>query len=151
EDELRSLRAARAIGVDWVLGGTHAREGAALLGGAVRYCPFVGTVTGHPSVLSGEIADIAERAAALTVLDGVYGVDLLAYRHQSADPVALTRAVAAAAHGPVIAAGSVASREQIEALTAAGAWGFTIGTAIFEGVLPGGPSVAGQVEAVLRG
>ena len=28
EDELRSLRAALDIGVDWVLGGTHAEEGA---------------------------------------------------------------------------------------------------------------------------
>ena len=43
EDELRSLRAAREIGVDWVLGGTHAREGAEILGG-VGYCPFAGTV-----------------------------------------------------------------------------------------------------------
>jgi uncharacterized protein related to proFAR isomerase len=101
-------------------------------------------------VLAGEIEAIAEHAAALTVLDGVYGVDLLAYRHQTADPLALTGAVAAAAEGPVIAAGSVASFEQIEALARAGAWGFTIGTAIFEGALPGGPSVAGQVEAVLQ-
>ena len=151
EDELRSLSAARTIGVDWVLGGTHAWEGSALLEGSVRYCPFAGTVSGHPSVLSGEIEAIADHAAALTVLDGVYGVDLLAYRHESADPVALTRAVAAAAHGPVIAAGSVASLEQVARLEDAGAWGFTIGTAIFERALPGGPSVAGQVEAVLRG
>jgi uncharacterized membrane protein YgdD (TMEM256/DUF423 family) len=142
EDEMRSLRAARMIGVDWVLGGTHPRQGAALLEGSVRYCPFVGTVTGHPSVLSGDIEEIAERAAALTVLDGVYGVDLLAYRHHSADPVALTRAVAATAQGPVIVAGSIASLEQIAVVEAAGAWAFTIGTAIFEGAL--------EVEAVLR-
>ena len=51
----------------------------------------------------------------------------------------------------MIAAGSVASVAQIEALAAAaGAWGFTIGGAIFEGRLPGGPSVAGQVREVLR-
>jgi hypothetical protein len=148
EDELASLRAAAGIGVDWVLGGTHAREGAALLDG-VRYCPFPGTVEGHPSVLRGEIGAIAADAAQLTALDGVYGVDLLAYRHEAADPVALTRAVAGAAAGPVIAAGSVATLEQIRALEAAGAWGFTIGSAIFDGRLPGGPSVAGQVAAVL--
>ena len=55
-----------------------------------------------------------------------------------------------AASGPVIAAGSVASTAQIAALDDAGAWGFTIGGAIFEGRLPGGPSVAGQVAEVLR-
>jgi hypothetical protein len=150
EDELRSLRSAIGIGVDWVLGGTHAREGVEILAGSgVKYCPFPGTVEGHPSVLRGAISEIAAHAAELTALDGVHGLDLLAYRHADADPVALTRAVAEAAHGPVIAAGSVSSFEQIAALEAAGAWGFTIGSAIFAGRLPGGPTVAGQVAAVL--
>jgi len=58
--------------------------------------------------------------------------------------------VVRAASGPVIAAGSVASTAQIETLDGAGAWGFTIGGAIFEGRLPGAPSIAGQVTEVLR-
>jgi hypothetical protein len=150
EDELRSLRAARDIGVDWVLGGTHPEQGAAILAGSdIRYCPFPGTVEGHPSVLRGEIAAIAADAARLTAIEGVHGLDLLAYRHRDADPVALTRAVVEAADGPVIVAGSVASTAQISDLEAAGAWGFTIGGAIFEQRLPGGPTVAGQVAAVL--
>jgi hypothetical protein len=146
EDELRSLRGAREIGVDWVLGGTHPDEGVAILEG-VRYCPFAGTVEGHPSVLKGSIDAIAEHAAQLTAMEGVHGVDLLAYRHETVDPVALTRAVAAS--GPVIAAGSVVSLEQVAALEDAGAWGFTIGSAIFANRLPGGPSVEGQIAAVL--
>ena len=149
EDELRSLHAALDIGVDWVLGGTRADIGAEILGSTVKYCPFPGTIEGHPSVLKGSIAEIAADAERLTALDGVHGVDLLAYRHATEDPIALTRAVAAAARGPVIAAGSVASYEQIAALEAAGAWGFTIGSAIFANQLPGGPSVPGQVAAVL--
>jgi hypothetical protein len=148
EDELCSLRAAGEIGVDWVLGGTHASDGVAILDG-VKYCPFPGTIEGHPSVLKGSLEAIAEDAARLTALDGVHGLDLLAYRHASVDPIALTRAVVEAADGPVIAAGSVVSFEQIAALEAAGAWGFTIGSAIFAGQLPGAPSVAGQVSAVL--
>lgn len=150
EDEQRSLAAALEIGVDWVLGGTNVETGLATLQGSdVRYCPFPGRVTGHPSVLGGTIREIADHAAALTDRDGVYGVDLLAYRHTSEDPIALTRAVVEAASGPVIAAGSVASLEQIRALDEAGAWGFTIGGAIFEDQLPGGPGVPGQVRAVL--
>jgi hypothetical protein len=150
EDELRSLRAALGIGVDWVLGGTNAEQGAQVLAGSsVRYCPFPGTITGHPSVLSGAIGEIAADAARLATIDGVHGVDLLAYRHETADVPSLTRAVAGAIDGPVIAAGSIATLEQIADLSAAGAWGFTIGSAIFEGRLPGGPSVAGQVSAVL--
>jgi hypothetical protein len=150
EDELRSIAAAAEIGVDWVLGGTHPRAGLEVLAGSkARYCPFPGTIVGHPSVLHGEIAEIAESARAITALDGVYGLDLLAYRHPTADVAELTRAVVQASAGPVIAAGSVASVEQIATLDAAGAWGFTIGGAIFEGGLPGGPAIDGQIRAVL--
>ena len=154
EDELASIVAACEIGVDWLLGGTHAVDGLALLastpaGKRPLYCPFPGTVVGHPSILLGEIADIAASAQQLTAMDGVHGLDLLAYRHPTADAAQLTSAVVRAATGPVIAAGSVASTEQIRVLADAGAWGFTIGGAIFEGRLPSGPSVPGQVAAVL--
>jgi hypothetical protein len=157
EEELRSVAAAAEIGVDWLLGGTHPEEGLRILnaggsgnGAPPRYCPFPGTVVGHPSVLRGEIAEIADSARRITALDGVFGLDLLAYRHETADAAELTRAVVQAASGPVIAAGSVASTGQVAALAQAGAWGFTIGGAIFEGRLPGGPSIAGQVREVLR-
>jgi hypothetical protein len=168
EEELRSVAAAAEIGVDWLLGGTHPEDGLKILsegaagthgragggGGAAgqlrpKYCPFPGTVVGHPSILRGDVAQIAEDGRRITALDGVFGLDLLAYRHETADAAELTRAVVQAASGPVIAAGSVASTAQIAALEAAGAWGFTIGGAIFEGRLPGG-SVAGQVAEVLR-
>jgi hypothetical protein len=151
EAELRSLRSALEIGVDWVLGGTHPEQGVEILrGGGLRYCPFPGTVIGHPSVLEGSIEEIAAHAGRLGETDGIHGLDLLAYRHQSVDPVALTRAVVAALDGPVIVAGSIATPEQIADVGRAGAWGFTIGGAIFEGRLPGGDTVAGQVAAVLE-
>jgi hypothetical protein len=150
EDELKSIAAAAEIGVDWVLGGTHPRDALAVLAGVkARYCPFPGTVLGHPSVLHGEVAEIARSAREITAMDGVYGLDLLAYRHPSADVAALTAAVVQASAGPVIAAGSVATVRQIATLDAAGAWGFTIGGAIFEGRLPGGPSIGGQIRQVL--
>ncbi len=151
EDELASLRGALDVGFDWVLGGTHGEEGATILAGSgVRYCPFPGTVVGHPSVLEGSIEDIAADTKRLTALAGVSGVDLLTYRHLTEDPLALTRAVVQASAGPVIAAGSVVEDAQIWLLAEAGAWGFTIGGAIFEGRLPGGDTVAGQVSAVLE-
>lgn len=150
EDELISLRAASEIGADWVLGGTHVEQGVAILGdAAIRYCPFPGRVEEHPSVLRGEIGEIAEHARALTAMSGVYGLDLLAYRHVSAGPVTLTRAVTVASSGPVIVAGSIVGVEQIRAVGEAGAWGFTIGGAIFEGRLPGAPDPGAQVRAVL--
>jgi hypothetical protein len=107
-------------------------------------------VVGHPSELQGSIEEIAGHAAELTARPGVSGLDLLAYRHGGVDPVALTRAVVDSAQGPVIAAGSVDREERIRALAGAGAWAFTIGGAVFDGVLPGAPSIPDQVEWVLE-
>ncbi len=100
-------------------------------------------------MLSGSIEQIARRARELTAMTGVHGLDLLAYRHRDVDPVALTRAVVAASAGPVIVAGDITGPEQIRAVAAAGAWGFTIGGGVFEARLPGGPGVAGQVRSAL--
>jgi hypothetical protein len=150
EAELASLEAARHIGVDWVLGGTHAADGVRILDGSrIKYCPFPGRIEGHPSVLLGSVAEIARDARDLTALSGVFGLDLLAYRHPSVDPIALTGEVVDASAGPVVVAGSIATAEQVRLVAAAGAWGFTIGGAIFEGRLPGAPGLAGQITEVL--
>jgi plasmid stabilization system protein ParE len=151
EDELRSIRAALEIGVDWLLGGTHPEEALRILDGAdgIRYCPFPGRVIGHPSLLRGTIDEIASDADRLTSLPGVHGLDLLAYRYDG-DVEALAAAVKERAHGPVIAAGSVDSLERIAALNRIGVWGFTIGGAIFDGKFAGAPSVAAQIDAVLE-
>jgi hypothetical protein len=86
EDELRSIQAAREIGVDVIMGGTHVDAALPFLDGSnLRYFPFPGTIVGHPSVLEGTVEDIAASAASLTTRAGVHGLDLLAYRH--ADPV----------------------------------------------------------------
>lgn len=149
EDELRSIRAATEIGVDWVLGGTHPDEALPLLAGSgLRYCPFPGTVVGHPSQLRGSVDAIAEDAAVMTKRPGVAGLDLLAYRYDG-DVEALVAAVVAAASGPVIAAGSVDSMARIDALARLGAWGFTIGSAIFEGRFGRRNDIAGQITTVL--
>jgi hypothetical protein len=151
EAELASLRSAVNAGVDWVLGGTHVDDGERVLAGhGLRYCPFPGQVVGHPSVLHGDVETIAADAAALTARPGVHGLDLLAYRHRTADVQQLVRAVVAASSGPLIVAGSVARPDQIRTLATAGAWAFTIGSAIFEGRFPGGPDIAAQVRHVLH-
>jgi hypothetical protein len=148
EHELRSLRAALAIGVDWVLGGTHAREGVEILGGAVKYCPFPGTIVGHPSVLEGTHDEIVAHALELASHDRVWGLDLLAYRF-SGDADALMRETVAAVEKPVIVAGSVADGDRIAKIAAAGAWGFTVGSAAFDGrFVPGAPLID-QLHAVL--
>lgn len=149
EDEVRSIAAAREIGVDWVLGGTNPTQALPLLeGSGLRYCPFPGVVVGHPSILTGTIEEIAESARSLTARAGVHGLDLLAYRH-AGDVEQLVSAVVEASAGPVIAAGSVDSLERIEMLNRRGAWAFTVGSAIFENQFPTSPTVRDQVAWVL--
>ncbi len=150
EEELASLRSAADAGVDWVLGGTHGTETAGMLADGVKYCPFPGRVVDHPSVLLGPIDEIAADAQRLTALDHVSGLDLLAYRHPTADVLELIRTVTASSSGPVIVAGSIASIERAVAVGEAGAWGYTIGSAIFDGLLPAAPSIPGQVRRVLE-
>lgn len=150
EAEMWSLNSAAQAGFDWVLGGTHGTETAGMLPDGVKYCPFPGRVVDHPSILQGTIDEIASDAARLTALDHVSGLDLLAYRHRSADVLELIRAVVANSSGPVIVAGSIASVERAVAVSEAGAWGYTIGSAIFDGLLPGAPSIADQVRAVVE-
>jgi hypothetical protein len=149
-DELNSIDSAIAAGVDWILGGKFAADAVAKLAGTgIKFAPFPGRIVGHPSALEGTIEEIAAHAAELTSMDGVDGVDLLAYRHTSVDVLELTAAVVRASHGPVVAAGSVVSEDQIRGLARAGAWGFTIGGAIFDGLLPGDKDVVSQVRTAL--
>ena len=156
EDELRSVAAALDIGVDWLMGGTHADEALAILdevgppgtAGRPKYCPFPGRVVDHPSILQGTVEEICASAHGLTARPGVDGLDLLAYRWQG-DVPKLVRAVVDSATGPIIAAGSVDSAERINALANAGAWAFTIGGAIFDRRLPAGKTIREQVECAL--
>jgi len=150
EAEARSLRAGLEIGVDWVLGGTRVDLGTRIFAGTgVRYCPFPGRIIGHPSVLDGDVADIVADARRKAATEGVHGLDLLAYRHPSVDPILLTREVVQAVDVPVIVAGSIDSHERIALVETTGAWGFTIGGAIFDSLLPGGPDLAPQIAGVL--
>lgn len=135
DDEIRMLRAAVDLGVDYVLGGVHPREGADILRDTpIAYFPFAGTIQGHPSVLTGSIAEIVESARRISQIPGVDGLDLLAYRF-SGDVERLMRETVAAVEVPVIVAGSVDRTARILAARDAGAWGFTIGTAVIDGTL----------------
>jgi hypothetical protein len=150
DEELRSVEAAVGIGVDWVLGGTHPEAALPVLAGTgIRYCPFPGRVIGHPSLLRGTIGEIADSADQLTSTRGVHGLDLLAYRFDG-DVEALVAEVVGRSHGPVIAAGSVDTLDRVATLARLGVWGFTIGSAVFNGQLPGAPSLRGQIDRVLE-
>ncbi len=150
ESEMASARAAVDLDVDVLLGGTRAAEVTEVTRHhPVRYYPFPGRITGHPSVLEGPESDIVASARALAALEHVHGLDLLAYRY-AGDVPRLMAAVSAAVPKPVIVAGSIDSADRVEAAAAAGAQGFTVGTAALTGAFPAETEgFAGQVRAIL--
>lgn len=101
-----------------------------LKGKPIKYYPFPGHVFSHPSILDGEIDAIVEHARYLEK-KGVHGIDLLSYRYVG-NGAALLRAVVKATRVPIVSAGSVDSYERIAEVWYAGAWGFTIGGALFD-------------------
>jgi hypothetical protein len=102
----------------------------------VKYYPFPGRIVGHPSILEGTLDEIVAHAQFLEA-EGAQGLDLLTYRF-TGDAAQLLQRVVAAVKVPVVSAGSIASYARIEEVRAAGAWGFTIGSAFFESnFLPG--------------
>ena len=147
----RSLLAARSLGVDRVLGGTDLDGALRILGDLSRYFPFPGRPIGHPTLLEGSAALVAEHCKAARSM-GCGGVDLLAYRAVEANPLDLVRAARAALPGArLIVAGSVNSTERIHALAEAGADAFTIGSAVFEGAFsPAKGSFRGQILDILE-
>ena len=134
EATLASARAAVEIGPDYLIGGTLVEPVQEIIAGTgIKFFPYVGRIVGHPCLLRGTIAEIAEDARRVEAL-GVDGVNLLAYRYDG-DVDALVEAVVSATSLPVIAAGSVDSAGRIQALESRGVWAFTIGTAALDRVL----------------
>lgn len=119
-----------------------------IAGTPIRYYPFPGRVAGHPSRLEGSADEIVASAQALAALDGVHGLDLLAYRFDGDVPDLIAR-VCAAVDKPVVVARSIDRTERIGAVVRGRAAGFTIGTTALDGAFPaGGPGLSAQLKAV---
>lgn len=96
----------------------------------IKYFPFPGHVYDHPSILDGEIDEIVKHAQFLES-QGVQGLDLLSYRYVG-DAPALLRAVVAGTTIPIVSAGSIESYKRLSEVWDSEAWGFTIGSALFD-------------------
>ena len=101
----------------------------------IKYMPFVGIITGRPSVLEGTVEDMIQEAETY-IAKGVYGIDLLGYRY-TGDATRLNREFVANVNAPVCIAGSVNSYERLTELKSIAPWAFTIGGAFFENKFDG--------------
>lgn len=96
----------------------------------IKYYPFPGHIFGHPSIMDGTIEEVVAHAKFLESR-GVPGMDLLSYRYIGDAPQLLTEVVKATSV-PIVSAGSIDSYRRIAEVWQAGAWGFTIGSALFD-------------------
>lgn len=96
----------------------------------LKYMPFVGQVSGRPSILEGDLLSMISEANKY-LSNGVYGIDLLGYRYYG-NASELNRNFVSKVNAPVCIAGSVNSYQRIEEIKATGTWAFTIGGAFFE-------------------
>ena len=110
----------------------------------IRYMPFIGKISGRPSILEGTLEEMLDEAN-YCLAKGVYGLDLLGYRY-TGDATALNKRFVAEIQAPVCIAGSVNSFERLDELKKISPQMFTIGSAFFEGKFGG--SFAEQVNKV---
>ena len=96
----------------------------------IRYMPFVGKITGRPSILEGTLDEMLDEAR-YCLSKGVYGLDLLGYRY-TGDATTLNKNFIADIKAPVCIAGSVNSFERLSELKTFSPQMFTIGGAFFE-------------------
>lgn len=145
EEGLQGARIARDCGCD-ILMGTKFYDSIADFchENGLKYMPFIGEITGRPSILHGEIEDIIAEAKEV-VAKGADGIDLLGYRFEG-DPVKLNKTLVEALDVPVCLAGSIDSFQRLDEVKEAAPWSFTIGSAFFDNKFPG--DFPAQIKAV---
>jgi hypothetical protein len=112
----------------------------------VTYLPFLGNVSGSPSILEGTPEELIDEGMRYIDL-GVTGFDILAFRHVT-DPESIASACARQIPGTIVIAGSIASKERMQFVDNIGAWGFTMGSALFDDAFVANGGFRSNLEAV---
>lgn len=131
ESCLDGAQTAIDCGFDYLMGTIYYDSVAKLLkDNGMHYLPFVGKVSGSPSVLEGTNQEIIQNAKDL-MAKGMTGFDILAYRHV-VDGEKLAREFCAAIDAQICIAGSIDSFARIDIMFDIGPWTFTMGSALFD-------------------
>lgn len=112
----------------------------------IVYSPFVGKVSGSPSILEGSNQEIIEDARTM-IAKGIDTFDILAYRHVI-DGQKLAYDFCGAVDARVCIAGSIASFERIDVMFDIGPWAFTMGSALFDNKFVPGAGFRANLIAV---
>jgi len=115
----------------------------------ISYYPFVGGVSGSPSILEGSTQSMLAETEKFKKM-GIPGVDILAYRFVDGDPEVLAKDFVAGTDMNVVVAGSISSPERIAIVNGINPWAFTMGTALFGKKFVADGSFLENVEKVLE-
>lgn len=131
EECMRGAKLARDCGFDYLLGTIYYESvlNFAKLNG-LKFCPFVGEVSGSPSILEGTLEGMLAQQE-MFASKGVFGIDLLGYRYTQGDPNVLSAEFIKGSKLPVVLAGSIASEARIDLVKKMNPWCFTMGSALF--------------------
>lgn len=110
----------------------------------IKYMPYVGKVSERPSVLDGTIEEMVKEATEYAE-QGVYGINLLGYRHVSAK-FNLSKEFVSYSKVPVCLAGGINGYEILDQVLEISPWAFTIGSAFFQNRF--GENFKAQIETV---
>lgn len=142
---LAGAEMAADCGCDILMGTCFTHEISAFcLSHNIKYMPFVGSIEGRPSVLTGSIDDMVAEGQRY-IHEGAFGIDLLGYRYP-ADTPALISQMVNNTPGPVCVAGSIATYRQLDYIKTVNPWAITIGSAFFEKAF--GENIARQIDRV---
>lgn len=145
EEGLEGAQMAATCGCDILMGTCYSKSIASYCKQhGISYMPFVGQITGRPSILKGSIEDMIAEAKSLQA-EGVFGIDLLGYRY-FADAEQLISDIVKKNDLPVCVAGSIDSYERLDFIKHTQPWAFTIGSAFFEHKF--GDSIKEQINSV---
>ncbi|RKL63292.1 hypothetical protein DXT63_06805 [Thermoanaerobacteraceae bacterium SP2] len=149
EECMQGARIAVELKFDYLLGTLYYPSVYDFLKGyEIKYMPFCGKVSGSPSILKGTNQEIIEDAKNI-FKNGVFGFDLLAYRHTK-DGESLAREFCKAIDCPVVIAGSINSFKRIKFISDINPWGFTIGSAFFDKKFDNKASIVRNIELVIE-
>ena len=113
----------------------------------IKFFPYIGTVVGHPCILTGEVNQIVQNGKEFEKA-GIEGINLLLYRY-TGDTNLLLNKIVSSLNIPIIVAGSVDNFEKIKQIKEKNVWAFTIGGGILEKKFVKG-DIRDQILAVLN-
>lgn len=96
----------------------------------IAYFPFVGEVSGSPSVLKGTAKAMVREAGSIA-RQGVTGIDLLSYRYADGDPFSLSQGIIGQTPSRLVLAGSIDSEDRIREVNVLSPWAFTVGGGLY--------------------